>query len=1361
MFNLHWVDIGTTHDDWLTASTWSSSYASNEEDIIRADVKHAEGQIPSLTLIVRNPKIGLLNASRPRWAWFSVLVSGVVHPLFFGRLVGIPTDMIGEAVTLEFTARSKYFVMNKQIAAEDLKVAPYYDPVFIDLNKRDNPDAILEGYSALWHTDRVSLAIRPSDILIGEDGTTTFLESDVPYGSVRVELGQSPLIAVAVDSSVTWNQEFTGYIDGGSGSIQTYSGDGIMGDWPKPGSQLADGWTVMSAFMKDVNRIATTQNVSFSSSWNNSDQKHKNGDVLSYNANRSYPNFRGGVSVVEREIMRIGITGLVDPNAVLAGVFDSKGNSVPSPINRPASLNWTKTIVPAWNLTYSLGLRYDALRSRTERIQFILKADAQPILSDALLSQDTDTININGADVSMPIVNFRNWSAIAGKRVDIGQFVFPDDPLVPGQKSIQVCVVAGVAGDVVPTFSNVAGVTTVDGSVTWSSLGAASGIFNISTDWQRFEVVPLGDIILPRVPFSLLYSDFIMPGRMQTPQVGISVPLYQIVEVSNVGFFQCILGGTTRVGGPHWNTSGAVVDGTVTWEFIGTALPTGVDFYVCTQQGETGISLPRFGDGTTTVIDGTVVWTKLPATEVPIGGAPGKIPRNDYFPTERGLRSLEYLLCLARARLRMRSRAITISFNCAFEKLIAMSCRMNATLYDRRLPGGVASGKVIEYSMTFDGNKKALFGTVKIGCSVGNSTPVTSTGGDPTYVSDGYASDGYQWRDGSNIVVGDDIGYTPPASNVTDKFTFPLTADQVFLNGGIVMRGNAKEQVAAINSALHSAWIAENYTPQLVNDVSKALLKNQLANQAAWNSVEINLQRNPIWLEFELLPVRGGQYENFYGIETSPLALPKTIDLSADATIPTPPAVGVTVYHAGATLHGVSGGHAVTQVPTGRAGAILSGGGSMVMDSGAVRGINPAVSGSGSMVAVANVIASAGAILIPNSGLSGDSFILPAGASFVALAGSGSMAVDTIIVTAAVRLKGAGRMAAFANAPVRGRGFLPGAGSLTASAYVLQSGKAALSGVGHIVFEDNIGLAGLAASGTLAVSARVRMRGSTALFGEGTMVAYGAGSVRSVSFTIGAPGAGANGFTVYFDGSAGGTTTFDYGGASLIANGGHGGYWNDATHPTATGGTASGGSYNTTGGDAPTGSGDFGSCSGGGLNGANGGWLYGINYYGADGGHAIDFHGLKDAVLLAGGTWNDTEVNGNTTSSYGGNNGGDAAGFGNGGGGASAWGGSGGKGKYGGGGAGAAGATDGPHNGGTGGSGFVVLRFTRPGGDTAVILDSGTTYDIPSDATAMKAWVGGAGGGGGATRATGGGGDDQQASGGGGAGGLSFYDFTL
>ena len=53
-------------------------------------------------------------------------------PLFFGRLVGIPTNILAEVVTLTFVAKPVDFLEQKFAMAETLKVLPWYDPIFID-----------------------------------------------------------------------------------------------------------------------------------------------------------------------------------------------------------------------------------------------------------------------------------------------------------------------------------------------------------------------------------------------------------------------------------------------------------------------------------------------------------------------------------------------------------------------------------------------------------------------------------------------------------------------------------------------------------------------------------------------------------------------------------------------------------------------------------------------------------------------------------------------------------------------------------------------------------------------------------------------------------------------------------------------------------------------------------------------------------------------------------------------------------------------------------------------------------------------------------------------------------------------------
>lgn len=1071
-FFLHWVDIGSSEASWKAVAVWNPAFAVSDEEVISMKIDHEEGQVPSMNVMVANPKVGLLSPSRKIWAWMSVNHKSVTYPLFFGRLVGIPTDILGEAITLQFTGRHKDFVTKKQIAAEKLKVRPFYDPVFITEDRRDDPDAILEGYSALWHIDRTTLEVSPSDVLVGEDGLAVFLPSEVPYDSVRMSLQQSPLIAVSVKADVSWTQEFKGYLDTGFGSIKTYTGDGIMGDWPQPSSSLGGGWTAVSSFIKDVWRISTTQNLQYTTGFQNTQKNQNDGDVVSFSASYDYPNFSSRVEYIFREMTRKTVLGFMDK-----GTVDLYGND--SPTNIPSSIDWTAAYVPVWKLKYRLGLRYDASRSRTERIEFVLKGDTQPILADATVTEDTDSIEMTGSDVGQPIINFVNWTSIAGAFVDIGTFIFPDNPLVAGQKSIQVCITSGVSGTVIPTFSNVAGETTADGTVTWASLGYSTGIYNITTDWSRQTQIPLGEIILPHVPFSIPYKDFVSPGRMQTPEVGVSVDKYFIVEVPNRGFFQCTLNGTTDNDNPKWKTDGSITkDGTAEWTFIGTALPSGVDYYICTNAGITGEALPYFGSGETLINDGPVVWTKVPVAEVPIGGAPGMISRNDYFPTDRGCWSIEYLMCLARARLRMRSRAVEVSFKCSFERAMALSCRMSAQLYDHRLPGGVATGKVVSYSLEADGDKKLIIGSVKIGCAVGRSNTLSIVYGEPSYCDDDYVEYAYQTHEGQVSGAGDDMGYTPPQSNVADKFTFPLTEDQVFLNGGFVHRGSLSKQAQGIRDALEKAWLAQHYTAVTnISNVGEALQAQYLTNQASYNSVESKLAQNPIWIELELKPVSGLAYENFYSLTVTDLMLPKMIDLEA-TTVVTPPSAGSIVY-ASAAFTGVGNREIDGDIPFGHAGITMPGNGIMSLDPAFNRAARIGMSVAGGLAAstlqhhaaylttagegsftVRNSRTNLWAVAVFNTAGSGtlqcDATVQVLGGIYgnALMSGEGSVVTAaTMEHTASADMAGSGEMALVPSNYVGAA--LSGDGEQSSSATILSAARATLSGSSSLTAVSN------------------------------------------------------------------------------------------------------------------------------------------------------------------------------------------------------------------------------------------------------------------------------------------------------------------
>jgi hypothetical protein len=218
-----------------------------DEDVFGFTVEHAEGDFAGLEIEIRNPRVGLLAPGRKVHAWLSWNIGSEIKPLFHGRLVGIPDDVNQDIVRLQFTARPDDYAAQKRQLAEALKERPYYDPVFIAKDKWDDPDTVLEARSELWHIDRVTGELTTSDLLVGEDGNEDFLASEVPYDSVSVHLNQTPLRSVSVTAEVGWTQADNGTLPIYYNSqFQSFLADSVAEVWPRAGSSLGGGWTVLT-----------------------------------------------------------------------------------------------------------------------------------------------------------------------------------------------------------------------------------------------------------------------------------------------------------------------------------------------------------------------------------------------------------------------------------------------------------------------------------------------------------------------------------------------------------------------------------------------------------------------------------------------------------------------------------------------------------------------------------------------------------------------------------------------------------------------------------------------------------------------------------------------------------------------------------------------------------------------------------------------------------------------------------------------------------------------------------------------------------------------------------------------------------
>jgi hypothetical protein len=259
-FYFAWVDAGTEFDPEV--------HNVNDEDVFSHEFSHEEGGLAALSLVIRNPRIGLLNPGRKIWAWYSWNQADVgdppnIIPLFFGRIIGLPENIFNTLVTINFIARPSDFVDQKIALAETLKELPYWDPIFVKPESWEDPDTILEARSALWHVDPVTHVVTISDILTPEDGVIDHSPDDTFYESMSLTLETVPLRSVTIQATIPWTQTAQGglslaqtilnqFPENGYQLISSFTLGGLVSSWPKDGAKIGNGWQVITGSLLDV-----------------------------------------------------------------------------------------------------------------------------------------------------------------------------------------------------------------------------------------------------------------------------------------------------------------------------------------------------------------------------------------------------------------------------------------------------------------------------------------------------------------------------------------------------------------------------------------------------------------------------------------------------------------------------------------------------------------------------------------------------------------------------------------------------------------------------------------------------------------------------------------------------------------------------------------------------------------------------------------------------------------------------------------------------------------------------------------------------------------------------------------------------
>jgi hypothetical protein len=888
MFYLAWTDAGVP---------FGPEHHVEDEKVFAFDLAHEEGQAATLEIEIINPRVGLLSSGRQQWLWFSWNDGTTVHPLFYGRLAAIPDDLFAEVITLKFVARPDDFVARKIAVANTLKVRPWYDPLLVDVKAEADPDTVLEGYSKLWHVDRITHAITVSDVLTGEDGTVEFDEDEFFYDSLGLNIDHMPLTTVHVKASVGWHQRYTGTIDLGTKVFDTYTGDALLADWPMVGTSLAEGWTVSRSGAMDQFEAANHKDETAKSSFTNKSKKHDNGDVVQ--SENSWVNYRF------KDFVRMkGTATASNENGSMTVPWD--GVSIVIGVVEPTSVsgNASGTMTLSSSISTAAELRYDADRDRVEHVSFALHSDLQPALidSDSQLKFDpssTDDISIDSRDVGLPLYTtgtlISNGSNVSdGDTVSILNDIYTfQSALVPGVGNVQIGGDAaaslvnlvnainvngvGVPGvdfseDTLPsdlvyatsagslgmlvtalTSSETIAVATTAASLRWEQPPAATikaaGAGNVVIG----DTVTVGDRVYTfEAVMGIAPAVGFQPGYTQTPyDVLIGVDL-QASLINLASAINASGGAGQEYGSGTFLNPAAVAQ---VFELTLTVWPryAGADFAVATSSAAL-------------IVERTIAVLVEDQNTVPIVD----LGRRSFLPTDRGRWLLEALICRARAKLINSARAVNVSFETTFEKVIGLSCRHSTMVVDSRLPGGFALGKVKSYSLTGNGDEGKLIGSISIACAIGLERAVEEVPGSPVYVAEGYVQPGYQAREGAFVLPeggAGDISYAPPVEGVIDDgLVFPLSRQDAIISARQI---NSRDGQQAVLNGMRT----DDLNRLLPSTVEQQSAQLQASDRVA------SLKGNTVQYEILLRPVQGGPFVANYRVETSYLQVPAQIEL--------------------------------------------------------------------------------------------------------------------------------------------------------------------------------------------------------------------------------------------------------------------------------------------------------------------------------------------------------------------------------------------------------------------------------------------------------------------------------------------------
>lgn len=374
LFGFAWVEPSET--------TFLPAYEREDEEVIWFSLVHEEGDFAMMEVEVRNPRVPPLSVGRKIHAWLSIeeTPSAGYTPICFARLVGVPSNLIGDRVTYSFLARPSDFETQKRAVADAKRVLPFYDELFIDPNYQDDPDAALEGYSEKVHIDRITHVVSTSDMLDGEDGVITFDPTIEPEAvlndTLDVRLAHVPVNAVTVKAEVPWQQSTSGSFNIGPVVMDNIC---MADSWPKIGDVLAGGYIVTGS-RADQYSSFTQFNHDFQ--YQNNEKKHRDGDLLTYS---------------EQESGMTGASGAYGYRENTWKIVGDRHTGTGAQVHISRSMMQ----IAFGRFTGFLTLSVSAGVDRKDAVEINLVSDIQPIIDDPTDDASPPIIELNTNDAAV------------------------------------------------------------------------------------------------------------------------------------------------------------------------------------------------------------------------------------------------------------------------------------------------------------------------------------------------------------------------------------------------------------------------------------------------------------------------------------------------------------------------------------------------------------------------------------------------------------------------------------------------------------------------------------------------------------------------------------------------------------------------------------------------------------------------------------------------------------------------------------------------------------------------------------------------------------------------------------------------